>query len=454
MATKPNNPALYGIQSEVAEKNGLSAPLLPEVTDDIGHELAIETSQLTSLNNYVQAMAQLLLKGKGLYAFLDALEELLGNPLAIVRDKGRPWLSKSLQAAGTNEQKAMLQALTYRNIGHVTDGAFLLLQTTSRVYVKPVLTAGKTSASLLLLERSKMIVPLDVFCIDKLISLVGLELASNEAITEVEGKYLDQFLQDWLSGRIISEADWKLRSDVCGYSIPNDSQICAVLVECSRFDRTERFREIAGRIRSESVQAVDGLLSTTFADELALIFPVRGLSKSEVEGKDAINQQLSKLVDELQNMLGDSDVRFFVGRCCDQSDGLHTSWSQAKHARQVAQVCGITGNVVSYDHLGVYTLLYLIPPGEEREQFLRRYAIPLQQADRKGGGRLLETLEMYFHCNGNIKLTSEKLFAHYNTVVYRLEKIQTILDISLDDPEDRLQLHLALKLGQITPGSI
>ncbi|MDG0813231.1 helix-turn-helix domain-containing protein [Cohnella rhizosphaerae] len=78
---------------------------------------------------------------------------------------------------------------------------------------------------------------------------------------------------------------------------------------------------------------------------------------------------------------------------------------------------------------------------------------PLQQADRKGGGRLAETLEMFFKCNGNIKLTSEKLYAHYNTIVYRLDKIQNILGVSLDDPEDRLQLQLSLKLGQISPGS-
>lgn len=95
----------------------------------------------------------------------------------------------------------------------------------------------------------------------------------------------------------------------------------------------------------------------------------------------------------------------------------------------------------------------MIPGGEEREQFLRRYMAPLQQADRKGGGRLAETLEMFFKCNGNIKLTSEKLYAHYNTIVYRLDKIQNILGVSLDDPEDRLQLQLSLKLGQISPGS-
>jgi purine catabolism regulator len=156
---------------------------------------------------------------------------------------------------------------------------------------------------------------------------------------------------------------------------------------------------------------------------------------------------------ELRILLGDRELMLFAGRITERADGLQGSWAQAKRARQVAEVCRLTGEVVAYDRLGVYSLLYLIPSGEEREQFLSRFAMPLQQADRKGGGRLMETLEMFFQCNGNIKLTSEKLYAHYNTIVYRLEKVQSILGVSLDDPEDRLQLHLALKLGQITPAT-
>ncbi|MFD0670568.1 PucR family transcriptional regulator [Cohnella sp. GCM10027633] len=414
--------------------------------------LAQETSQLADLQNRIQSMTRLLLDGSGLYALLDAMEEMLGNPVVVVREHDKSWLSASLRGAEPTEVWPLVQSLSYRQIGRGANGGFALLQNAYRVYVSPIPSRRMKQACLVLLEKDRDIVPLDALSVDRLSSLVGLEMANVEAVREVEGKYLDQFLQDWLSGKIVSDADWKLRADVCGCAIPEGSRICAALIGWNRSDPApEKLREVTRRLRSERLRSLDGLLAAPVGDELALVLPL-GRS-SLAEGAEAFEQLLGRLLTELRPLLGDRELRLFAGRVTDRYDGLHASWSQARRARQVAEVCALPGEIVTYDRLGVYSLLYLIPPGDEREQFLSRFALPLQQADRKGGGRLVETLEMFFRCNGNIKLTSEKLYAHYNTIVYRLEKIQSILGVSLDDPEDRLQLHLALKLGRISPGT-
>ncbi|WP_373230528.1 PucR family transcriptional regulator [Cohnella sp.] len=428
MALVPSKQTLSGIQSE-------------------------ETSQLEELQKRIQSMSRLLLEGRGLYAFLDAMEDMLGNHVAIVRESGRPWLSRSLRGMEQAELRALLQSLSFQQVGQVSQNGFMLLPNEFRIYVKLIPIQGLKKSNLVLLELNGEIKPADELCVNRLSTLVGLELANIDAIGEVEGKYLDHFLQDWLTGKIISEADWKLRADVCGYAIPEQSLICAMLVEWSIPKQRDKLREIASRLRSERLHSVEGMLATPIGDDLALVLPIRANSLAESEGGETFTHLLSSLLKELQSLLGDPEIKLYVGRTNDRSEGLHHSWSQAKRARHAAHVCGLQGEVVAYDRLGVYSLLYLIPTGDEREQFLRRFLFPIQQADRKGGGRLMETLEMFFFCNGNIKLTSEKLYAHYNTIVYRLEKVQTILGLSLDDPEDRLQLHLALKLGQITPGS-
>lgn len=414
--------------------------------------LAQETSQLTELQNRIQSMTRLLLDGSGLYAFLDAMEEMLGNPIVVVRELDKPWLSASLRGAEPTDVWPLMQSLSFRHVGRVARSGFALLQNAYRVYVSPIPSRRMKQACLVLLEKDKDIAPLDALSVDRLSSLVGMEMANVEAVREVEGKYLDQFLQDWLSGKIVSDSDWKLRADVCGCIIPEGSRLCAALIGWQQKDpNAEQLRELTARLRSERLRSLDGLLAAPVGEELALVLPL-GRSVSE-DGTEGLEQLLERLLSELRPMLGDSELRLYAGRVTDRFDGLHASWSQARRARQVAEVCSLPGQIVTYDRLGVYSLLYLIPPGDEREQFLMRFALPLQQADRKGGGRLVETLEMFFRCNGNIKLTSEKLYAHYNTIVYRLEKIQSILGVSLDDPEDRLQLHLALKLGQISPGT-
>ncbi|WP_027085098.1 PucR family transcriptional regulator [Cohnella panacarvi] len=457
-------PYLKDIPSEVkkeADRFGFALVELPpdlEFSDVVRvcmeRVLALETSQLSDLQNRIQSMTRLLLEGGGLYPFLDALEGMLGNPVVVVREQDKSWLSTSIRNADAVEISSLLQSFSFKPFVRGAAYGFSMLQNGCRVYASPIPSRNMNQACLVLLERYRDISSIDALSIDRLSTLVGLEMANVEAVREVEGKYLDQFLQDWLTGKIVSDADWKLRADVCGCTIPEGSRMCAVLAGWRQKEpNAEKLREVTRRLRSERLRSIEGLFAAPIGNDLALVLPLGKGSLGDQQAAEGIDQLLGRLLAELRPVLDDKELKLYAGRVVDRYDGLHGSWSQAGRARQVAEVCGLPGEVITYDRLGVYSLLYLIPPGEEREQFLLRFAAPLQQADRKGGGRLVETLEMFFRCNGNIKLTSEKLYAHYNTIVYRLEKIQSILGVSLDDPEERLQLHLALKLGQIATDS-
>ncbi len=249
------------------------------------------------------------------------------------------------------------------------------------------------------------------------------------------------------------ETDWEQRVEAYDCLVPNELAFVAVLVELpSDGCMACWIREVRRVLRSEQ-ECEPGMLVCTIGKDPAFILPVAQGQPTEAERESALLSELYRLQEKLKDRLDTFGLRLYAGKAVSRPESLQGSWAQAKHARHVAKVCGLTAEVVAYDKLGVYSLLYLIPSGEEREQFIRRYWMPLQLADRKGSGRLAETLEMFFRCNGNVKLTSERLLAHYNTIVYRLERVQAILGVSLDDPEDRLQLQLALKLGRIATAS-
>ena len=48
--------------------------------------------------------------------------------------------------------------------------------------------------------------------------------------------------------------------------------------------------------------------------------------------------------------------------------------------------------------------------------------------------------------SGNVRQVSKEMFAHYNTVSYRLKKIEEITGRDLNDPDDRFLLELATRL--------
>ncbi|MEZ4634025.1 MAG: helix-turn-helix domain-containing protein [Caldilineaceae bacterium] len=74
---------------------------------------------------------------------------------------------------------------------------------------------------------------------------------------------------------------------------------------------------------------------------------------------------------------------------------------------------------------------------------------PLIEHDENRNAELVETLEAFFACHGNLSQTATRLHIHRNTLTYRLERIAAITRLDLDDPDARFSLQLALKLRPV-----
>ena len=96
---------------------------------------------------------------------------------------------------------------------------------------------------------------------------------------------------------------------------------------------------------------------------------------------------------------------------------------------------------MQYDQI----LLHTAQTQESREYILRKLG-PLEQYDRIHDSQLLTTLDTLIHYNGSRRQASEALFLHRNTMAHRIRKIEEILGVSLDDPEEIRKLSLACQL--------
>lgn len=137
-----------------------------------------------------------------------------------------------------------------------------------------------------------------------------------------------------------------------------------------------------------------------------------------------------------------------VGRVYSGLAGLRTSFEEAKRTASVGERVWGEGGAYHYDSLGVYQLLAMLAPGPEVERFLAAID-KLLAYEQESRIELVRTLEAYFACKGNIRKVSEKLFAHYNTVLYRMERIQQITGVNLEDPTGRLHLQVALQAARL-----
>jgi purine catabolism regulator len=111
------------------------------------------------------------------------------------------------------------------------------------------------------------------------------------------------------------------------------------------------------------------------------------------------------------------------------------------------QMHGI-GGLAHFDDLGVYRLISQVSDPAE----LRRYVVetlgPLA-GDGEEIADLRRTLEVLLETNLNVAETARRLHFHYNTLRYRIGKLERMLGPFVDDPALRLNVSVALAVHRL-----
>ncbi|MFY1698054.1 MULTISPECIES: PucR family transcriptional regulator [unclassified Solwaraspora] len=128
------------------------------------------------------------------------------------------------------------------------------------------------------------------------------------------------------------------------------------------------------------------------------------------------------------------------------ADTVH-SYAEALQAARVGVRLPALGPVVAWANLGIYRLLSQL---DEDQLDVAGVHPGLARMLRDDTHRvLLETLEVYLDLAGNAHAAAEALRLHRTTLYYRLQRVEQLADTDLKDGNERLCLHLALKLHRL-----
>ena len=81
-------------------------------------------------------------------------------------------------------------------------------------------------------------------------------------------------------------------------------------------------------------------------------------------------------------------------------------------------------------------------------EYTARFLDPIQKYDTAHDAHLYETLCMWLTCRCNQAQTAKALFLHRNTLLGRLEKLEKLLGVSLDDADTIFQIQAAVKIDK------
>ena len=299
----------------------------------------------------------------------------------------------------------------------------------------------------------------DLFVIESATSLIALHIVTKLTVTQRENVHRTNFLELLLSNKPESQARAILDAEYYGFN-PTAHHQCLIF----RLDSPENVGSATLRNRriQETSLILTGILS--YMQRKASSRYISATKPNEAYFLLEFDQNLNPetraaqtrlFVYSLLELARDLKVqeRCFVGigREYPGYDKLSDSLHEAKQAVRILQ----SSQKLIKEHYGFYEdmgIARLFGTPEIRVDLLNyadQVLQPILRYDAEHDRKLLDTVRAYFEHGGNLHKTSEVQFTHYNTVVYRINRIRDTLKVDLKDPETAFSIQFALKIREL-----
>lgn len=401
-------------------------------------------------------LTQIELDGGGLGMMAELLARFSEQPVLFLKDEGKPIAFAGLEELPENHKRRVLASLPSRTtlrswlaarMGPVpTENEDLTgilpfegKQRFREMVVSPVIVAERVEGYCLLL-RSNSGMSDEISTVERLAALQGAGAAAlawsrEQAVGAVEEKMRAVFLDELLATEIADEEAWIQRGNTLGFDLARPHTAWLIQAEGIQ-DWPNALRQYLAT-RQEPV-----LLSVRV--EVALLFWPSDNPKSGREFKTVANG----IVDHFTSSYRMAKLNIGIGRPASTVREWLRSLEQARESWRMGGSWQASP-VTYFGDLGLYQLLTGLGGSGEAGRFFRKTVEPLISHDLEHNAELVETLEAFFACHGNLSQTAAALHIHRNTLTYRLQRISAITQMDLDDADSRFSLQLGLKLRPV-----
>jgi DNA-binding PucR family transcriptional regulator len=270
----------------------------------------------------------------------------------------------------------------------------------------------------------------------------------------IEQGTMDNFMKDIIFGDVIFSEEIYNRAAFYGYN--SQKRYYSLVIQINNFivstyNNKLSYDENITQTKQEIEQIVLDIfensklkvIKTVQSDSIIVMVPILG---NEYKNSSKVfAQTIIKRVKEYSSNL---EVKIGIGRAVDGLKNFKNSVFQAIKALKVLAISGKEANLCHYNDIGLYRLLFQIDSYEEMEDIYKSTLGKLIGYDNKNGTNLLETLEVYIESGGKLEKTAEILFIHRNTLKYRAQRIEEIMDCDLRNEEEIFNIQIAIKIGR------
>jgi purine catabolism regulator len=387
-----------------------------------------------------ERLTALVLARAELGELLAELARTLRNPVVLENLAGQP-LSFATYESGERELlEAHLEYRRARDPGALSGPGWLAVE---------ISTGGHPWGQLTALELDSPLADDERAVLERGAEAVALSLLGEQHGEHLRDRARGTFLAELRQGRV-SEADAARRAHALEFRAGRGPLLAGAL----RW-RSERWSEF-GATPAEAMAALLPALRPTSRERALLLGPDGDalLLVARLGEREPSEQQLDALAAELRAPLrrrgiGEEELTLVLA-------GAERSWSATgrRLERGAAAALAAKARPPAAWHdarrATLVDLLYALRGSPELLAFTREQLEPLFGERDQRRRELLRTLEAFLQSGGHKAQTARALHVTRQSLYLRLERIEQLLGVDLDEPDTRLALHLALRCKRLT----
>jgi purine catabolism regulator len=275
----------------------------------------------------------------------------------------------------------------------------------------------------------------------EIISGVYQRLEEHKALQHIEDKLLDKFLREILLEDLTSNKEM-VKENALLNKVSLEKPKVVFVLQGDTFNQ-----ETINSYKNIFCYVIGSRLVTLYqANKLALI----GEVPSQDDATKKVALKMATAVKKNYEMkYPNSNLLVGISRFYPDLFQLPKALVEAEKSLTIGTTVWPGKSLFHYEEMGFYRLIVNQTASEELKAFYQDTLEALVSYDQSNQTCLIATLDEFLKQNGNISLTAQNLFVHYNTVKYRISQIEELLNINLKNAEDRFNLQVALKIRQL-----
>ncbi|RHW42882.1 PucR family transcriptional regulator [Neobacillus notoginsengisoli] len=401
----------------------------------------------------------LSLADEGADKIINTLEKLIGNPVSLF-DRNFQCIGSTVPSLAEFEiiekvpasfnQKNKIKFPHYRQ---AVEYSSLEGQKGWQIVV-PIETMNHIKTYLLIDEYHKPLEELDFIAVENCAISLSLELVKQFAVAEVDKQLKNDFIDDLIGGKLRQMGTILQKANVIGWDL--GGPFTAVVLKLTNYQETYSTKRKQKRVLSdEKLEMVyeainhhvpNGIIRSR-GNQIIILWKINRDAESQAASLAKMKEIIREIQQSIKVHIKEVGVQVGIGSIVKRIVDIPKSYREAQDALEFGEIINGKDAVTMFSELGIFRLLCKFDDDlSTLRNFIPASLQKLLEYPHANKRDLLMTLQTFLECNQHATKTSDRLFIHPKTVIYRLDRIKEITGMDFDNPEDMLSVQVGLKI--------